>query len=318
MASAQPTLTSSYSLRRRFAQNQEDCTFTVLALLPTAAENILEAMPLENITLELQRKKTERLARSTGALEVASSAGAGASTTGTSEPSSGPPSVVALPAEEDKRSLRSEQSEGYVHTSQVSAEGADSEPGRGSSSSAPPSQKTKAQLWMELKIGCWSPLRPSSALAPSLHDSLLTPTESSTALVRTFTLLYTLALLTLLTRIQLNLLGRRNYVSSVYSLAPPQTGLQSSSTISLEDREGNPSLLNNAAAGDFDINRRYLTFTWWLLHRGWRTVMERVEQVVRDVFGPLNPREEVSFERLAELVLEVRRGVEGRTGIERR
>jgi peroxin-3 len=123
----------SLSLRRRFQQNQEDCTFTVLALLPTATENILEALPVENITLELQRKKAERLARSGGLSEPTSS-----------ELSSGPPSVN----DEDGRSMRSMRSEGFVHTSQVVD-------GRSSSGeSSPRSNKTKIQLWNELKISC--------------------------------------------------------------------------------------------------------------------------------------------------------------------
>src|SRR5436305_9383736 len=54
------------------------------------------------------------------------------------------------------------------------------------------------------------------------------------AITRAFTLIYTLALLTLLTRIQLNLLGRRSYLSSVVSLA---TGGVEQSTISLENHD---------------------------------------------------------------------------------
>ncbi len=111
-----------FSLRRRFEQNQEDCTFTVLALLPTATENILDALPVESITHELQQKKAERLARSAD---------------GTSDFSSGPPSAT----DDDGRSLRSFQSEGYVHASQV-----DTGDKKGP-------QKTKTQLWSELKIG---------------------------------------------------------------------------------------------------------------------------------------------------------------------
>merc|ERR1711977_440937 len=45
------------NLRRRFEQNQEDCTYTILALLPTATTNILEAMPTESITYEIQQMK---------------------------------------------------------------------------------------------------------------------------------------------------------------------------------------------------------------------------------------------------------------------
>lgn len=122
------------SLRRRFQQNQEDCTITVLALLPTATENIIDALPVESITNELQQKKVERLGRSTATLD-----------TTPSELSSGPPSVT----DEDGKSLASFQSGSYVHASQTE----ESSLGAGDSGSQRPS-KSKIQLWNELKINC--------------------------------------------------------------------------------------------------------------------------------------------------------------------
>jgi peroxin-3 len=126
-------------------------------------------------------------------------------------------------------------------------------------------------------------------------------------------LIYTLALLTLLTRIQLNLLGRRSYLSSVVSLA---TGGMEQSTISLENHDDdNP---DQAYGNDFETNRRYLTFSWWLLHRGWRQVMLKVEGAVQEVFGSLSPRDEISMQKFSDLTLEVRKRVEGATDAERK
>ncbi|KAF3482390.1 uncharacterized protein GIQ15_05149 [Arthroderma uncinatum] len=246
------------NLRRRFEQNQTDCTFTVLALLPTATENILAALPVEELTNELQQKRAERLAKQLSAGEVAGS-----------EISSEPPSAI----DDDGRSLSSLRSHGYVHTSQMGD----------SAAGDAPRKKSRTQLWNELKVN---------------------------SLTRSFTLLYTLSLLTLLTRIQLNLLGRRNYLSSVISLASPQAN---PAIISLEENDG-----DNAFGNDFETNRRYLTFSWWLLHRGWKYLMEKVEEAVVEVFGPLNPREDITQERLSELTLEVRKKVEGATTEERR
>lgn len=120
-------------------------------------------------------------------------------------------------------------------------------------------------------------------------------------------------MLTLLTRIQLNLLGRRNYLSSVVSLAShhPQDP-----TISLENHDDDNA--EQSYGNDFETNRKFLTFSWWLLHRGWREVMQKVEAAVKDVFGPLNPREEIQLDRLSALILEVRRKVEGETPEERK
>ena len=49
----------STSLRRRFQQNQEDCAFTLLALLPTLAKQVLDELDVEALTAELQRRAEE-------------------------------------------------------------------------------------------------------------------------------------------------------------------------------------------------------------------------------------------------------------------
>src|SRR4051812_3572501 len=119
-----------------------------------------------------------------------------------------------------------------------------------------------------------------------------------TAIARAFTLLYTLSLLTLLTRIQLNLLGRRNYLASVVSLAsPPQSG----SKISLENRDDDN--FEHAYGNDFETNRKYLSFSWWLLHRGCKDIMEQVLAAVKEVFAPINPREDITLDRLSLLTI---------------
>ncbi|KAH7087452.1 Peroxin-3 [Paraphoma chrysanthemicola] len=262
------------NLRRRFEQNQEDCTFTVLAILPTATENILDAIPVEQVLEELQRQKAERLARSVGPSEIGTSA---------------PPSIAET-TEDDARSS-SIQTDGYVHASQVATEGDISTgPVEGSAEATEEkkSKKSKAQLWNEMKIS---------------------------SITRAFTLIYTLSLLTLLTRIQLNLLGRRNYLASVVSLAAPQSATEGA-RINLENNDDDN--FEQAYGNDFETNRRYLSLSWWLLHRGCMDLIEKVRVAVKEVFGMLNPREEITLERLSELTLEVRKKVEGATEEERR
>ncbi|KAN0103124.1 Peroxin-3 [Hyaloscypha variabilis] len=257
------------NLRRRFEQNQEDCTFTVLALLPTATDNIIHELETERITYELQQQKAAKLAR-IGEINP-------------SELGSGPPSVT----DDDGRSMASLQSESGVHASQIGIPSASvvGEGPQDGGQQAQKARKSKLQLWNDLKIS---------------------------SITRAFTLIYTLALLTLLTRIQLNLLGRRSYLSSVVSLA---TGGMEQSTISLENHDDdNP---DQAYGNDFDTNRRYLTFSWWLLHRGWREVMLKVEAAVKEVFGGLSPRDDISMQKFSELTLEVRKRVEGATEAER-
>lgn len=121
-----------------------------------------------------------------------------------------------------------------------------------------------------------------------------------------------MSLLTLFTRIQLNLLGRRNYLSSVLSLAEAS---HNTSSIRLED---NADDLGQAFGNDVETNRRYLTFSWWLLHRGWKDLTENVRAAVEDVFGKLNPREDITLNTLSELVLDVRKRLEGASEEDRR
>ena len=45
---------------------------------------------------------------------------------------------------------------------------------------------------------------------------------------------------------------------------------------------------------------------------------EKVEAAVKDVFGPINPREDVSTEKLSSLIISVRKIVEGATSDERK
>jgi peroxin-3 len=135
------------------------------------------------------------------------------------------------------------------------------------------------------------------------------------SIARALTLVYSLCLLTLLTRIQLNLLGRRTYLSSVVALASPPTPAQAS-RISLENHDDDN--YENAYGNDFETNRKYLTFSWWLLHRGSRQIMARVIAAVKEVFAQVNIREDVSLESLSDLILRVRKIVEGSTEEERR
>lgn len=99
------------------------------------------------------------------------------------------------------------------------------------------------------------------------------------------------------------------------SLANPQPNMQSS-TISLENRDDDN--FENFYGNDFETNRKYLTFSWWLLHRGSKQIMERVTAAVKEVFGPVNLREDITMERLADLIMQVRKKVEGSTDGERR
>lgn len=89
---------------------------------------------------ELQKQKAERLARSVGPSEIASSA---------------PPSVADT-ADDDAKSS-SLQTDSFIHASQIATGDHDAagpaEGGFEASAEKKP-KKTKAQLWNEMKISC--------------------------------------------------------------------------------------------------------------------------------------------------------------------
>ncbi|PHH69163.1 hypothetical protein CDD82_7951 [Ophiocordyceps australis] len=188
--------------------------------------------------------------------------------------------------DEDGKSLASMHSDSGIHASQIALPpsfAASTSTGQ-QDGGAQKTRKTKRQLWDDLAIS---------------------------AVTRAFTLIYILSLLTMLTRIQLNLLGRRSYLSSVVALA---TGAQQG-TINLENKDDDNQ--EQDYGSDFDTNRKYLTFSWWLLNQGWILMMERVERAVRSVFGNLSPRDLISLDSFSKLTMDVRKLVEGSTVEER-
>ena len=88
------------------------------------------------------------------------------------------------------------------------------------------------------------------------------------------------------------------------------------SKIKLENHEDDG--LDRLYGNDFETNRKYLTFSWWLLHRGWRDIMTKVEIAVKEVIGPLKPTENIRLDDFSALVLRIRKKVEGSTVEERR
>lgn len=124
------------SLRRRFEQNQEDATYTIMALLPTLSSDIIDTFPVEALTQELQAKRTEKaiLRSSSKALSDATSDISNV-TTGLVPKNT---SDEDTKAENEEDSIVMKQEAGSESIVQVEK--------------AP--KKSKTQLWQELKIEC--------------------------------------------------------------------------------------------------------------------------------------------------------------------
>jgi peroxin-3 len=101
-------------------------------------------------------------------------------------------------------------------------------------------------------------------------------------LVRTLTLIYSLSALVLLSRIQFNLLGRQAYITSILALTAESTSAGDPAVQQVQLRE-------EKEITDLELQRTFLSFSWWLVHRGWKNVMSRVHDAMEDVFRAYLP-----------------------------
>lgn len=239
------------NMERRFEQNQKDATFTTLALLPTVATQIIDKYDVEGAKKELQALRAPAPHAPDAKPAIASAAESAEST----QPASNP--------DEPEAKLSTSVVSDLTSSVQTDAAIASSDGSVAVVTSAS-NAASKTALWSRIKI------------------------ESFT---RAFTLVYTMALLTLLTRIQLNILGRRTYLASLQEMS--EKGL------SLEESDINDN-----------VNRQYLTFSWWLLNKGWQPLGQRVEAAVTAVLGDVDVRTELNAAQLVDVISRIQFAVD--------
>ncbi|KAK2466578.1 hypothetical protein APHAL10511_001440 [Amanita phalloides] len=332
-------------LKKRFQSTQEDVSYTVLALLPTLADQIMHGMDVESLTHQLQNISKPRpqqqqqqprqpSARSTSLpssvvnLNLADGTSEAGSTASTADALSGLSSwVVESAASEAHQNL----SESVITAETSSSAGggndtrlSDSVISVASDSSTSSSSRTKAELWAEVKI--------------------LTFT-------RTLTTLYSITLLCLLTTVQLTILARSKYVASVLEhereervrdqleeyesqMSLPNILLETSTKMVRDVMAGyvpqlpelNKFGLDVAVVGAVvdvekggegvegvvteEVERKFLTLSWWILHVGWKDIGERVRRGVEEVFEGVSLKSKLAAIDLHRLVRDVRRRVE--------
>lgn len=310
-------------LKRRFRQTQEDVSYTVLAMLPTLAEQVLEEMDVEYLTKELQNRSKARNSRQlqqrppsslASSIEMVHehetrSEGGPAAQRGENSSSSWVESSSAVsspPRDGSPAGMRSPLSASVTtNGSSVNGEAASVDGSALSESFISPSvvsdsgdSRTKAELWNETKI---------------------------LTITRTLTTLYSTTLLCLFTTIQLTLLARSKYIHSVYQqehderLREQLASEFTMSNILLGGSKGLEDLISGVnvreeEVDEYQINEelenKYLTLSWWLLHVGWKDVGERVRRGVEEVFDGVSLKTKLSLLDLHHLIRDVRRRIE--------
>ncbi|WAR63724.1 hypothetical protein PtB15_17B325 [Puccinia triticina] len=252
------------NLRRRFEQNQEDCSFTVEALIPTLGKQVVELMNVEQLAEVLSQTKKSR------------------------------PSVQASP-EEDERARGKKAGEGESDSREEHDRW--------------PLSLEDSMTSAELNPTATISTQPVGSLPDALAGLLVRPDGSVLqkrseiwremmvlSFSRLFTSLYGVSLLALQTHVQLGLLGRDAYLSSILSAE--------------KDAAAAGAHPPDEHALDTPTERRYLTFSYWYLHHGWLVLARRTRQAVVEVLGPRSLKDSVSGPELLELFGLVRQKVE--------
>lgn len=161
-------------IKKKYQQTQQDCTYTILALLPTLLSALYRMVPVENTTKQLMAQK-----------KTADSA-------------------------------------------------------------------TKAELWTELK---------------------------TKSLARSLAVIYSSALLSILIRLQLNIIARKDYLESLMQAAKVTPVL--------------------ADADTYLAEQHYLSLSWWLLNLGYARIYEKCEEAVQLVFDLVSVKTDLTINELS-------------------
>lgn len=151
-----------------------------------------------------------------------------------------------------------------------------------SSTNSNKSSKSKVELWQDLKIK---------------------------SLTRFLTLIYSESLLIILLHLQLNIISRKSYLKTALKLASKNQGIK---LIDLEREEKQQNEV------DKDLpEQAFLSFTWWLLNKGWIKLKDIVGDSVTSVFSEINLREEMDIQEFGKLIYEVQQSIDSKLFEER-
>lgn len=244
-------------IRRRFTQTQEDTLYALYELIPVFAMVLAKKLDLEELLIALRDKKLSKATGDRGKLPENDALSSGISTTVTEVENS---STSLAPKVQEKI------------------------------------QKTKAELWNELK---------------------------TKSLVKMVTVSYTISSLLLLTRLQLNILTRREYLETAIKVAVEKESGKTEgkslanwvwglwkSDVNGDGTRAEPLVeetkpKNPASKNSYINEQAFLSLSWWLLNRGWLEFQTIVEESVNKEFSELNPRDTLTLKEFSDKLTHV-------------
>ncbi|KAJ3160150.1 peroxin [Geranomyces michiganensis] len=132
-------------------------------------------------------------------------------------------------------------------------------------------KKGKMELWQDLKI---------------------------LSFTRTISSVYLVTLLIVFTHLQLNLLGRFFYLDSVIAFSQID-----------HEQEIKGNVGGTKGVSD-ETERKYLTFSWYVLNVGWKQCVKKVQAAVEEIIGSMSLKEAITYNTVIEIVTRVRDKVE--------
>lgn len=149
-------MTDIFSLRRRFEQNQQDCSFTVVALLGSLGDQILESINVEHITQTLQQARNTPTPSPMNSVMMDSTT---ATTEGSGVLAEGSGVLLGTTQQNGSSEENHSPEESTPLTNGAETNGENGIKTEESNMLAPPmDKKTKMELWNELKIKSRQPL----------------------------------------------------------------------------------------------------------------------------------------------------------------
>ncbi|KAF8956550.1 peroxin [Entomortierella lignicola] len=360
--------TAEENMKRRFEQNQQDCVFTVLSLLPTLGDQLLHELNVELITAKLQQNRSQRatpLPTPDGSViltpKSADSAAVFTTPTTTTTSVNGDDSEQNKTESGEEQENGSEQKDDEKSTAEDTTQETDDKPkvngdsekheadgviangDSKSESETDPEKETTSENEttqkepasdgsspevqvqqedsestesQEVKVSEETATQLQKAAQAAVKDEVAAALDRRVKLelwnelkimsfTRTVTALYSLTFLSLLTQIQLNLLGRFTYVSSVIALANT-----TDASYRVESPAVKGSLTSTNGLLDFQTEKKYLTFSYWLLHEGWRRWSDRVRDVIDEVVGAISLKRTLNAKEFSDLLGEIRARLE--------
>ncbi|KAJ2521522.1 peroxin [Coemansia sp. RSA 2049] len=269
-ASSAKERASKENIRRRFDQNQRDCLFTIMSLLPELSEQVLREVDVERLIAELRAIHRPQTSHPISVDDEAANHESQVRPRGEGEnnvwsnnnknsSSSGSGSGDGSNNGDENAQIKDKKD----HSPDQENDGADGSIGNASATEEIESpRRTKVEIWEDIKVQSFA---------------------------RTMTAVYSESLLTMFVHIQLNIVGRSTYLDSVVGKF-------------VGDNEDNVVLEGRSQSRiSMTEEQNFLMLSWWFLNRGWRKMMNLIVDAANHSVGQLSLKERMSHRELTAL-----------------